>query len=169
MTHPVDELQEAARAAIAHMKDSAIAARNLHARAELMRHMQATAAKLAGLPLEQAARKVAGEWMQAWGLNADGYWRLAADIDRFALAFCADASGAAATQAAIREALAALEAGFAAMGTSLADEMAFRSECAHGWWRLVVPARAQDAASGPNGAGPFWSLGAPPHCGAPAY
>jgi hypothetical protein len=116
MSHPVDELQQDARAAIDHMQEAARAARRIHALAELARHMRSTAAKLADLPAEAAARKVAGEWMQAWGLPADGYPDLQGAIDRFALAFCWDARGSdAVTQDAIRRALPALEASFAAL------------------------------------------------------
>lgn len=160
MTHPVDEMLDEARAAIGRMKDAALAARRLHARAELMRHMRATAAKLADRPLDEAARTVAGEWMQAWGLAPDAYGALAADAERFVRAFCLDARGSdQQTQDAVRAAIAGLEAGFAAAGLSLPDEMAFRSECAHGWWRHVVPARGA-------GGAPFWAEGAAPHCGA---
>jgi hypothetical protein len=163
MTHPVDQMLDEARAAIARMQQAALAARALHASAELMRHMRGTAAKLSHLPLEEAIQKVAGEWMQAWSLSQGAYPELAADIFNFARAFCVDSRGSdTTTQAAVRDAIAALEAGFAAIGTSVADEMAFRSECRHGWWRQVVPARPGTA--GPDL--PFWAHGALPRCGA---
>ncbi len=158
MTHPVDEMLDEARGAIQRMKQAALEARRMHARAELMRHMRATAAKLAGLPMEDAARKVAGEWMQAWNLTPDAYPGLAAPVTRFIRAFCADArTPGADAQHELRSAIAALDQAFAAAGLSLADEMAARSECAHGWWGLVVP---------PPGGAPFWSHGALPRCGA---
>lgn len=161
MTHPVDEMQDQARVAILHMRVAALEARRLHARAELMRHMRGTAARLAGMALDAAAEKVAGEWMQAWGLGAGAYQALSADVGRFARAFCADVRGSdAASQAELRAAIAALDVGFAAHGLSVAEEMASRSECAHGWWGAVVPKA---------GAGtPFWTHGAPPRCGAEA-
>lgn len=158
MTHPVDDLMDEARAAIGRMKDAAHEARRLHARAELMRHMRGTAAKLGALPLDDAVRKVAQEWMEAWALTPEAYPDLSAPIARFVHAFCADARGSdEAARAEVRGAISALEAAFAQAGLSLADEMASRSECAHAWWGLVVPR--------PGGA-PFWSQGAPARCGA---
>ena len=91
MTHPVDEMMDEARAAIARMKAAAVEARRLHARAELMRHMRGTAAKLHELSLEESVRKVAGEWMQAWSLTPDAYPDLALPVGRFVRAFCVDA------------------------------------------------------------------------------
>jgi hypothetical protein len=172
MTHPVDEMQAEAQAAIMRMKEAAIAARHLHARAELARHMRTTAGKVVSRPLDEAAALVAREWMKAWSLDADAYPELAQDVAAFTAAFCADARGSTpGTQTAIRSAVDGLEAGFLRIGTSLSDQMAFRSECAHGWWRSIVPLPAdlQDAdrrdvpvvAEGE----PFWNAGAQSHCG----
>jgi hypothetical protein len=159
MTHPVDAHLELAERAIAAMQAAAIAARAAHARAELLRHMRTTARKMAGQPVDAAAAKVCGEWMKAWSLDAGAYPALAEDIRRFAAAFCADATGSTpATQGEISASLAGLEAGFVATGTTLADQMAFRSECAHGWWELVVPKPANSAGEA------FWTRGCPPHC-----
>lgn len=159
MTHPVDEMQDEARAAILHMRAAAIAARTLHARAELMRHMRGTAAKLSTLAPDAAADKVAQEWMQAWGLAQGAYQALQPDVARFAGAFCRDVRGSdPASQAELRAAIAVLDAGFAAHGLSIADEMANRSECAHGWWHQVVPKSVAGR--------PFWADGAAPRCGA---
>lgn len=172
MTHPVDEMQAEAQAAIMRMKEAAAAARHLHARAELMRHMRTTAGKVSARPLEEAAALVAREWMKAWSLDADAYPELAQDISFFTTAFCADARGTTPeAQAAIRSALDGLEAGFLRIGTSLSDQMAFRSECAHGWWQSIVPLpvelRAADRREIPRpGADqPFWGAGAQSHCG----
>lgn len=172
MTHPVDECLAEADAAVARMKEAAIAARHLHARAELMRHMRTTAGKVVSRPLDEAVALVSHEWMKAWSLDAGAYPELAHDVTAFTAAFCADARGSTAqTQAAIRAAVVALEAGFRVVGTSLSDQMAFRSECAHGWWQSVValPAelRASDRRSIPRAGedAPFWSAGAQPHCG----
>lgn len=171
MTHPVDEMQAEAQAAIMRMKEAAIAARHLHARAELARHMRATAGRVAAQPLDEAAALVAREWMKAWSLDADAYPELAQDVAAFATAFCADARGTTPeTQAAIRSALDGLETGFLRIGTSLSDQMAFRSECAHGWWQSIVPLPAElQAADHRNiprsdADQPFWSTGAQPHC-----
>jgi hypothetical protein len=65
----------------------------------------------------------------------------------------------------VRRACAAIEAAFAATDIALADRMAWRSMCAHGWWAQVKPA--------PVGAGrpdrmwpdrPFWEHGCLPEC-----
>ncbi|WP_439499376.1 hypothetical protein [Bosea sp. (in: a-proteobacteria)] len=172
MTHPVDEMLAEAQAAIRRMKEAAIAARHLHARAELMRHMRTTAGRVAARPLDEAAALVAREWMNAWSLDAGAYPELARDVAAFTAAFCADARGSTPeTQAAIRLALDGLEAGFLRVGTSLSDQMAFRSECAHGWWQSIVPLPVDlqdaDRRDVPRlGEGePFWSAGAQPHCG----
>jgi hypothetical protein len=166
--HPVDVMLAEADSAIERMKAFAIEARRLHARSELARHMRTTALKLIALPVDHAAAALAREWMKAWSLEG-GYDAIGAAISAFAMAFCRDVRGSdAATQAALSDAFAALEAGFASLGTSLSDEMAFRSECAHGWWSLVVPPPA--AGGKPPGglppvAGqPFWSVGPQPHC-----
>jgi hypothetical protein len=91
MPDVVDEMQLAALAAIAAMQEAAIRARASHARAELMRHMRTTAAKLSQRPLAEAAELVAREWMKAWHLAGDAYAALAGDVSRFTLAFCYDA------------------------------------------------------------------------------
>ncbi len=155
MTHLVDEAQQDARAAIHAMQDAARHARAVHARAELLRHMRTTAQKPGADPA-----RVAAEWMQAWGMQARGMedWpAIAAEMRRFSAAFCAYAhTPDDAADAAVRDATAGLEAALQEMGTTLADEMAARSECRHGWWAMVQPA-------GPDL--PFWTQGAPPHCG----
>ncbi|MFO1415677.1 MAG: hypothetical protein U1F10_17625, partial [Burkholderiales bacterium] len=46
----------------------------------------------------------------------------------------------AAADAAVREAFAALERACAAHGTTIADEMAWRSGCSHTWWGDGRPA-----------------------------
>jgi hypothetical protein len=158
MQHPVDAHLAAAQDAIAAMRAAALAARAAHARAELLRHMRTTAAKMRGLDVDTAAERVRGEWMKAWRLDAGGYPALGAAIRAFAAAFCRDAGTSDdATRLAIAATLETLEAGFVAAGTTLADQMAFRSECAHGWWASVVPKPE-------SGLAPFWESGCPPHC-----
>lgn len=168
----VDALLAEADEEIARMREVAFSARALHARAELARHMRTTAAKLASRPLEEAITLVSGEWMKAWGLDAAGYPEIAADMISFTRAFCVNArSATAGTQADVADAIAALDTAFRRIGTSLADQMAFRSECAHGWWSDVVaiPADIATLRKSPPppprlpGA-PFWTAGAPPHC-----
>lgn len=159
MAHPVDAHLELAERAITAMQAAALAARTVHARAELLRHMRTTARKMADQPVDAAAAMVCREWMKAWSLDAGAYPGLAEDIRRFAAAFCLDAAGSTPmTQAEITVSLARLEAGFVATGTTLSDQMAFRSECAHGWWELVVPKPAGGLDD------PFWTRGCPSHC-----
>lgn len=169
----VEELQAEAAAAIAHMQQAALAARMVHARAELMRHMLTTAAKVAHLPREAAVAQVVGEWMQAWHLDADAYPDLKAEMAAFTRAFC-DYAGAPDPQreADVRAAADAMEAGFRRIGTTLADQMAWRSECAHGWWAVVAPvppdmpgARARPGVPALQPGAPFWAAACAPHCG----
>jgi hypothetical protein len=156
MTHPVDLHRQEAAKAIAAMQAAARAARIVHARAELLRHMQTTAAKMRGLNTQIAAAKVRGEWMKAWRLDANAYPALGEAMQAFAAAFCRDADGSTqATQGEILHSLETLERGFAAIGTSLSEQMALNSECAHGWWAMVAPQADGQA---------FWENGCPPHC-----
>ncbi len=123
MPHIVDQLQAEAAAAIAAMRDTALHARQQHARAELLRHMHQTAAKLAALPEDQAIARVVSEWMRAWHIDTERYAELAEQVRRFAAAFCTDARGSTpATQAAIRDATETLDAAFVRHGSSLADQ-----------------------------------------------
>jgi hypothetical protein len=174
MPHIVDNLLNEAQAAISEMRESALRARILHARAELLRHMRGTAAKNAGR--RAAAAKIADEWMRAWGLGADAYPDLAGPFRDFTKAFCVDAEAPSASSSiAIGEALDALEAALAGTGTTLADQMAFRSHCAHGWWEMVVPVpsdpprgeRYADIPSWRKGVA-FWDIACAPRCSAAA-
>src|SRR4051794_25129872 len=131
--HLTDEALAEADAAIAAMRQAARHARTVHARAELLRHMRGTAAKTGA---DEA--RVAREWMQAWGLQ--DWPEVAAEMRRFAAAFCrygAEPSDDADQE--VRAATAALEQALLQRGTTLADEMAWRSACAHGWWEAVSP------------------------------
>lgn len=161
----VADMAAEAEAAVTAMREAALRARDLHARAELMRHMATTARKAlaGGRPRDEAAVFVAREWMQAWGLG-DG-----AGLDAAARGFVAahlDAA-AGAPGAELAGSLAALDAALAAAGTTLADEMAWRSECAHGWWGQVrpPPAGPRSGVPAPDPALPFWANGCAPHCG----
>lgn len=138
--HPVDQHLKNADRAIAKMQAAAVAARTLHARAELLRHMRTTAAKLTHLPVAEAANKTMREWLNAWKIAEADIATLGPAALQFAEAFCRDAHGSTkSTQAAIVDALAALDVGFTAIGTTLADQMAYRSVCAHPWWGQVAP------------------------------
>jgi hypothetical protein len=170
--HVVDGMLDEAARAIEAMRAAALHARNLHARAELMRHMRTTAAKMRARPLDEAAALVAAEWMQAWHIDGAVYAAIAEPAARFTRAFCVDANGSTeATQHDIADAIRDVEAALASQGTSIADQMAWRSECAHGWWELVVPTpadlphRAARAGMPRHQAGTaFWETGCAPHC-----
>lgn len=170
MPHIVDEMSSEAERAIEAMRKASLHARRLHARAELMRHMRATAAKVADRPIEEAVRFVSAEWMKAWGIDGEASADLAAHMRHFTQAFCHDARGSnVATSSAISAALADVEIAFERQGTSLPDQMAFRSECAHGWWELVVPVPEAGLKLRPGiprwrpGIA-FWNVGAAEHC-----
>ena len=52
-----------------------------------------------------------------------------------------------------------------AAGTTLADQMAWRSSCAHGWWGDVRPAPAEGGYSTlAHRAESLWDRGCAPHC-----
>src|SRR5690606_2611963 len=168
----VDEAQREARAAIEAMKAAALRARAIHARAELIRHMFTTARKVGHLPRDAAVEAVVGEWMKAWHLTPDAYPEVAADMRNFTAAFCAFAETATPeTDERLRSAVAALERALQRAGTTLANQMAWRSECAHGWWELVVPTpddlpgrRDRPGMPGVMSGRPFWDAGCAPHC-----
>ena len=167
----VEELAAEADAAIAAMRRAALAARAAHARAELMRHMRATARKMLARPRAEAIAGVTGEWLAAWGLAKAGDETLAGAMRDLTAAFLDDAAGLAGADARLRETAAALDAAFAARGTSLADEMAWRSQCAHGWWEAVAPRPADLAAAAPRPhvprpaeGRPFWEAGCADFC-----
>lgn len=169
MNDLVAESRVEAEAAIARMREACAEARRLHARAELLRHMRGTAARFAHLSPREAAVTVSREWMAAWGIEPARLPALAASFAGLSEAFCRDARQR--DEAGLAAALAAFDASVAALGTSLADEMAHRSECAHGWWELVSPTpadlpgrRARDLPA-PERGEPFWSAGAKARCG----
>lgn len=123
-------------------------------------------------PLAAAATQVAGEWMAAWHLDGHAYADIAADVRAFTEAFVRNAQmPGPATQQAIHDTTLALDAALARHGTTLADQMAWRSQCAHGWWDLVVPS-PPDLPNRPSRPGvpthqpgtPFWQTGGAPHC-----
>src|SRR5690606_18352016 len=118
-------------------------ARFAHARAELIRHMRTTAAKNKAKPRAEAVELVVEEWMEAWYLPRHEWPQLAREMELFTESFydyVNDPSDA--NDAKVREATAALDVALAAEGTSISDQMAWRSMCAHGWWHIVEPVPA---------------------------
>jgi len=158
--HPVDELLAEAEAAMAEMRAAALKAVKLHARAELMRHMRATAAKVRGRPRDEAVAFVVHEWMAAWGIQESAYPGLEQEMRRFTAAFCADDQ--------IAPAIHALEVAFVAVGLDLADQMTWRSTCAHRWWLLINPApedmTTPAAVPDLDESRPFWETTCTPKC-----
>ena len=171
MSHFVESLQAEAEAAIARMREAALDARRLHARAELMRHMLTTAAKNRGRPRDEAVANVLREWTQAWGQTGDDCVA-AREMQALTEAFHDYAEAPTeAHDARIRAACDRLDAAFVRQGSSLADEMAFRSQCAHGWREQVTPtpadlpgAKPRPAIPAPNPREPFWTAGCPDFC-----
>jgi hypothetical protein len=159
------ELQRAAEADIAAARDGALRARTTHARAELMRHMMLTTAKSTDRPRAQSISLVVDEWLDAWQRNRKNY-RYVTQMEMLSGA-CYDALRApgAQTDNAVRIAFAALERACVANGTTLADEMAWRSGCSHGWWSDVVPSPRNGEYSERSRRGEsLWERGCPPQC-----
>ncbi|MCJ9673568.1 MULTISPECIES: hypothetical protein [unclassified Neorhizobium] len=140
MSHYVEELQHEATAAIEVMQKAAIAARHIHARAELMRHMRLTAAKNKAKPKVEAVEAVVAEWLEAWYVPRNDWPHIANEMENFTATFydyVNDASDA--NDQRMRATTKALDEALAAEGTTISDQMAFRSMCAHGWWEAVLP------------------------------
>jgi hypothetical protein len=164
MQHLHDEAKAAADEAIAVMQKTARGARAAHARAELMRHMLLTAGKLRDQPREAAMRQVVDEWLAAWAL--DRAFLHVGDMAALTLAvFDYVRAPGDETDRILREAWATTERVFEATGISLADRMAWRSACAHGWWGDVRPAPPGEGRADTEWpARPFWEKGCPPQC-----
>jgi len=172
MTHFVEDLQQQADAAIVRMRAAAREARHAHARAELMRHMLTTARKMQDAPRPQAIDKVVSEWMDAWHLDRTEWGHVAQEMEAFTAAFldyCRDSSDDADTR--LRTSCALLDAALARQSTTISDQMAWRSQCAHRWWELVVPTPADLPGAKPrpdmpalDTAAPFWASGCPGFC-----
>jgi hypothetical protein len=172
MAHFVEDLQREAERAVAAMQTAALAARQLHARAELMRHMLTTARKVAAKPKAEAVETVVREWMGAWNLARDEWPHIAREMEAFTAAFHDYANDPSdAHDAALRRACDALDAVLAQQDTSISDQMAFRSQCAHRWWELVVPVPADLPGRKPRPSvpqlsadAPFWEAGCAEFC-----
>lgn len=172
MPHFVEELQFEAERALIAMQTAALAARHLHARAELMRHMLTTARKVAGKPKAEAVEAVVREWLEAWNLGREDWPQIAREMEAFTAAFHDYANDPGDAQdAALRKACDALDAALAREDTSISDQMAFRSQCAHRWWELVVPVPADLPGRKPRPSlpplqegAPFWEAGCAEFC-----
>jgi len=172
MAHFVEDLQQEAARAIMAMQTAALAARHLHARAELMRHMLTTARKVAGKPKAQAVETVVTEWMDAWNLGRAEWPHIAREMEAFTAAFHDYANAPTdAHDTALRQACDALDAALAREDTSISDQMAFRSQCAHRWWELVMPVPGDLPGLKPRpsvpplaGDAPFWESGCAGFC-----
>src|SRR5258705_13396679 len=120
MPHFVDELRAEAEAAIGAMREAALRARQIHARAELMRHMLLTAHKVKGKPKAEAVEAVVTEWMKAWHLTRSDWPQLAREMEAFAAAFYDYANDPSdGSDAALRDMCLALDAALAKEGTSI--------------------------------------------------
>ena len=172
MPHFADQLKAEAEAAIAAMRATARRARHVHARAELMRHMLLTANKVKQQPRSRAIEAVVTEWMNAWHLSRADWPELAREMDAFTGAFYDYANAPTdASDAALRAACTALDDALAKQGTSISDQMAWRSQCAHGWWEMVSPAprdlpgrRDRSEVPGFKPGAPFWDVGCADIC-----
>jgi len=172
MPHLVESLRRDAEAAILRMQEAARAARRVHARAELMRHMLTTATKVKQQPKAEAIEMIVREWMVAWNLGRTEWPHVAREMEGLTEAFYDYAHAPTdAHDERLRSFAEALDAAFAAEGTSIADQMAFRSQCAHGWWEWVEPVpgdlpglKERPSVPGPRAEGPFWTLGCADFC-----
>jgi hypothetical protein len=134
------ELKQAADADIAAARDAALRARALHARAELMRHMMLTTAKSTHKTRDESIALVVDEWLDAWQRGRANYPHVAQMETLSGACYDAIRSPSPATDHAVRDAFAAMERACAGHGSTLADEMAWRSGCSHAWWGDVRPA-----------------------------
>lgn len=159
------ELRRQAETEIATARDAALRARATHARAELARHMMTTAAKVKDRPARDAIAFVVSEWLAAWRQDpATCPQKPQMEALAAACQAMARAPGPHADTA-VRHAFAALEQAYAQAGTTLADQMAWRSSCAHGWWGDLRPAPADGGYPAlAQRTESLWDRGCAPHC-----
>ena len=123
-------------------------------------------------PKAEAVETVVREWMHAWSLQRSDWPHIAREMAAFTEAFhdyANDPSDEHDTR--LREACAALDTVLEQEGTSISDQMAFRSECAHGWWEQVKPVPADLPGRKPRPSVPalesgkaFWEAGCADFC-----
>ena len=165
MTDFTGELREAAEADIAAAHHAALRARAMHSRADLMRHMMLTTAKSTDKSREESVRLVTDEWLDAWRRDRTNYPYVALMEALSGACYDALKSPGPQTDAAIRQAFAALEGACITHGTTLADEMAWRSGCSHMWWGDVRPApNLPEYRERARRSEPLWDRGCPPEC-----
>jgi hypothetical protein len=115
-------------------------------------------------PRDAAIARIVDEWLAAWAL--DRSWPHVKEMEALSAAFLDHAlAPSEATDRVIRAVFDKLECVFASAGLPVADQMAWRSACAHAWWAQVRPAptgKGRTDRSWP--ARPFWEEGCPPHC-----
>ena len=165
MKHLVDELKAKADENIAAMRDAALRARDTHARAELMRHMLMTADKVKSRRRATRCASSSITGSRRGGSPAQS-WPHVAEMEAFAAAFHAYAiTPSHANDDAVRATCVRLELAFVSAGMPIADQMAWRSICAHGWWAQVrppPPGKGRPDRGGPDR--PFWENGCLPEC-----
>ncbi len=165
MTDFTTELRRAAEADLTAAREATLRARTIHSRAELMRHMMLTTAKSTDRSRDESIRLVTDEWLDAWRRKRTNYPYVALMEALSGACYDALTTPNTATDRAVRAAFAALEAACVGHGTTLADEMAWRSGCAHEWWGDVHPApdeaQYRDAAKRKAA---LWQRGCPPEC-----
>ena len=165
MTDFTSELRKAAEEDISTAHHAVLRARAMHARAELMRHMMLTTAKSTHRSRDESVRLVTEEWLEAWRRTRDNY-PYVAHMEALSGA-CYDALRApnADTDRAVREAFAGLEHACVDNGTTLADEMAWRSGCSHIWWGDIHPApNLPEYREQAKRSESLWQRGCPPEC-----
>ncbi|MCC6870588.1 MAG: hypothetical protein IT522_17375 [Burkholderiales bacterium] len=165
MTDFTTELRHAAEADVAVAREAALRARTIHSRAELMRHMMLTTAKSTDRPRGESVRLVTDEWLDAWRRDRTNYPYVALMEALSGACYDALTTPDAATDRAVRAAFAALERACVDHGTTLADEMAWRSGCSHEWWGDVLPAPdAPEYREQAKRRAVLWQRGCPPEC-----
>jgi hypothetical protein len=165
MTDFTEELREAAQADIAAAHHAALRARAMHARAELMRHMMLTTAKSTDKSREESVQLVTDEWLDAWRRDRANYPYVALMEALSGACYDALKSPVTDTDKRVREAFAALEGACISHGTTLADEMAWRSVCSHTWWGDVRPApNLPEYRERARRSEALWERGCPPEC-----
>jgi hypothetical protein len=160
MAHFGDELKTQAAEAFARMKEAALAAREVSARAELMRHMLLAATGKKHLPRDGAAVAVVEEWLNAWN-NPNDMTAVAAEMRILAAAFYDYAHAPSdAHDTAIRAAFLTFKTAHDKGGRTVEDQMAWRSERALPWWGKIKPLPkgyvANPKADAAPAAQPFW-------------